>query len=61
MINVMLNLLGVLVADSMVDLGKSSDRGEIFRRKFENVLEFGACFLKPADLNQRAAERDVSG
>ena len=57
----MLDVLGVLVADSMMDLSESSYRSEILRCEFQNVLEFRACFLKSADFDQRTAERDVSG
>ena len=49
------------LADSMMDFRKSANGGEVFGGEFENVFELFPCVLKAADLNQRPAERDVSG
>ena len=54
-------MISMLGTDSVMDLGESSNRGEILGGEFQDVLEFGACFLKPADFNQRPPERHVSG
>lgn len=48
-----------LIADPVMDLGETSNGGEIFRGKFEDVFKLRSCVFKPADFNQRAPERDV--
>ncbi len=57
----MLDVLSVLFTNSMMNLGESSYCREIFRCELKNVLEFCACVLEPADLDQCAAECDMSG
>ena len=45
----------------MMDFGDAANRGEIFRRALEDVLEFGERRLEIVELDQRAAQRDAGG
>jgi hypothetical protein len=36
------SMLRVLVTDPMMDLREPPNRGEVFRRQFQDVFEFGA-------------------
>ena len=54
-------MLGRILAYAVMDLGKAANGGKVFRRQLEDVFELFSRVLQPADFDQRAAERDVSG
>ena len=57
---VLLERFGQLAA-AMMDFRESANRRKVFRRGAQDVLEFLLGFVEAAELEQRAAERDVSG
>src|SRR3954470_9658965 len=44
-----------------MDLSQSPNSGQVFRRELQDVFEFRARVLQPADFNQRPTERYVRG
>jgi hypothetical protein len=53
--------LGDVLADSMVNLGKATNRRQILGSQLQHVLEFLSCIQQPAHLYQGSAQRDMSG
>ncbi len=47
------------IAAAVQDFGEAADRGEVFRRALQHLLELGSRGVELVQLEQRAAERDA--